>query len=112
MTRAEAEALRVKWKQQADLPTCEHSNQELKASERGYLTGNYHSTDCGEPLARSSNRATSLQVPVPSAARFLPPGYSPAHSAMRPQSSVKTLPPLPGFAHGLQQTNVKEKKEV
>lgn len=51
MTKAEAAIVRVKWKQQADLPTCEHSNQELEASERGYLTGNYHCNDCGELVA-------------------------------------------------------------
>jgi hypothetical protein len=52
MTKAEAEALRVKWKGQIDPPACEHPNQELETSESGYLTGNHHCVDCGELVAK------------------------------------------------------------
>lgn len=52
MTKAQAEVLRMKWKQQVDPPACEHPNQELEGSEDGYLTGNYHCTDCGESIAK------------------------------------------------------------
>ena len=52
MTKAEAEALRVKWNQQVDPPACAHPNQELEESESGYLTGNYQCTACGEPVAK------------------------------------------------------------
>lgn len=57
MTRSEAEALGVKWKQRrlsrpCNLPACKHSNQGLEASEGSYLTGDYHCTDCGEPVAK------------------------------------------------------------
>jgi hypothetical protein len=55
MTKAEAEVLRAKWKQQVDPPVCEHPNQELEGSEGGYLTGNYHCTDCGESVAHPSS---------------------------------------------------------
>ena len=54
MTRADAEALRVKWKQHPDLPACAHSNQELEASEGGYLTGNYCCTACGGLVAANT----------------------------------------------------------
>jgi hypothetical protein len=50
--KSEAAALRERWKQQADLPVCEHLNQELKENETGYLTGNYHCTTCGETIAK------------------------------------------------------------
>ena len=52
MTTAEAEALRVKWKQRVDPAVCEHPNQELEASEGGYLTGNSHCTNFGKPVAK------------------------------------------------------------
>jgi hypothetical protein len=52
VTKTQAEALRVKWKQQVDPPACEHPSQELEATESGYLTGDYHCTDCGEPVAK------------------------------------------------------------
>jgi hypothetical protein len=52
MTKTETETLRVKWKQQVDPLACQHPNQELEASEGGYLTGNYHCTTCGETMAK------------------------------------------------------------
>jgi hypothetical protein len=41
MTKAEAEALRVKLKQQVERPPCKHSNLELESNGEGHLTGNY-----------------------------------------------------------------------
>ena len=52
MTRSEAEALEVKWKQQVDPPSCKHSNVELESVGEAYLTGNYHCTTCGESIAK------------------------------------------------------------
>jgi hypothetical protein len=59
MTKAEAAVLRGKWKQrrlskaqELDAPAREHPHQELEASESGYLTSNYHGTDCGETVAK------------------------------------------------------------
>ncbi|HSQ91150.1 MAG TPA: hypothetical protein VLM19_03130 [Nitrospiraceae bacterium] len=52
MTKIDAEAWREKWAQSADLPACEHPNQELELSDGGYVTGNYRGTDCGELAAR------------------------------------------------------------
>ena len=53
MTKAQAAQLEAKWKEQGDpLPLCEHPNQELEASEGGYVTGNYHCTDCGESFVK------------------------------------------------------------
>jgi hypothetical protein len=51
MTTAEAEALRVKWKQRVHPLPCQHLNQELESGDAGYLTGTYHCLDCGEPIA-------------------------------------------------------------
>ena len=52
MTKTEATTLRKNWKRQVNPPFCEHPNQELEASEGGYLTGNYHCTTCGESVAK------------------------------------------------------------
>ena len=53
MTKAQATILQAKWREQKDLlPPCEHRNQEMEHSESGYLTGNYHCTDCGEHLLK------------------------------------------------------------
>lgn len=52
MTKAEAEALRVKWKRLVNPPRCEHPKQQLEVTEGGYLTGNYYCTDCGEPVVK------------------------------------------------------------
>jgi hypothetical protein len=52
ITLAQVAELQAKWKLLIDPPTCEHPNQELEASETGYLTGNYHCTTCGEPVVK------------------------------------------------------------
>jgi hypothetical protein len=52
MTKTEAEVLRVKWKQQVDLPACTHSKLELESIGEAYLTGNYHCIDCGKIIAK------------------------------------------------------------
>jgi hypothetical protein len=52
LTKAQAAALQANWKQQVDPPVCEHPNQELEASEGGYLTGDYHCMTCGESIAK------------------------------------------------------------
>jgi ssDNA-binding Zn-finger/Zn-ribbon topoisomerase 1 len=51
MTTTQAAELRVKWKQRADAPKCEHLNLELEWSEGGYTTGNYNCIVCGEAVA-------------------------------------------------------------
>ncbi|MGE0471646.1 MAG: hypothetical protein Nkreftii_002223 [Candidatus Nitrospira kreftii] len=48
MTTTQAAELRVKWKQQVQLPKCEHITLELEWSEGGYPTGNYNCIICGE----------------------------------------------------------------
>jgi hypothetical protein len=53
ITKAEAEVLRAKWKQQIDPPDCAHLIQELEQDEIGYLTGMYICNLCGESLAKS-----------------------------------------------------------
>lgn len=50
--RAEAEAVRVKWKQRAYRTPCEHLVLELEWNEQGYLTGNYVCNLCGVSVAR------------------------------------------------------------
>ena len=52
MTKAQAAQLQAHWKAQGDHPLCEHPNQEMEDSEGGYLTGNFHCTDCGEYLVK------------------------------------------------------------
>jgi hypothetical protein len=53
MTKAQANKLQAKWREQGDpLPLCEHRNQEMEHNEGGYLTGNYHCTDCGEHVLK------------------------------------------------------------
>lgn len=52
MTTTQAAELRVKWKRQAQLPTCEHMTLELEWSEGGYKTGNYNCIICGESVAK------------------------------------------------------------
>jgi len=47
MTKAEAEALRVKWKQRVDPPVCAHPNLESEESDSGYLTVDHHCIACG-----------------------------------------------------------------
>lgn len=75
MTKAEAEAVRVKGKQQGASPAYEHLNKELEGSEGSYLTGNYHCTDCDEPVAKKPNRVISPQVPARSTAHSPQTGY-------------------------------------
>ena len=63
MTRAEAKALREKWKQRglseprpADLQGCEHPIQELVQSglhDEGYLLDTYYCRACGEPVTKT-----------------------------------------------------------
>jgi len=57
MTRDEATALRVKWKDRrpswsSNQSTCRHPNQELEWLEDGHLTRNYCCTDCGELVGK------------------------------------------------------------
>jgi hypothetical protein len=68
MTESQAKALRDKRKQQGDAVPCEHPYLELEKSEKGYLTGHYHCTDCGEPVAKqvgTSGESTSADQPPP-----------------------------------------------
>jgi hypothetical protein len=59
MTKAEAEALQVKWKERrlslpgpGEVSACTHSNQELEWREDGYLTGKYCCLHCGELVGK------------------------------------------------------------
>jgi len=57
MTKAEAEALQVKWKERrlslpGEISACTHSNQELEWREDGYLTGKYCCLHCGELVGK------------------------------------------------------------
>jgi hypothetical protein len=57
MTMTQAAELRIKWKQQANRPACEHLNLELEWSEGGYPTGHYNCIVCGEHAATGQNPA-------------------------------------------------------
>jgi len=48
MTINQAAALRVKWKQRADRPPCEHLSLELELDELGHSTGDITYFICGE----------------------------------------------------------------
>ena len=51
MTDAEAQILRDTWAKWGDA-LCRHSKLELESNEGGYLTGNYHCTECGACVAK------------------------------------------------------------
>ena len=55
MTDTEAQTLRKTW-QQWGSATCRHMKRELESNERGYLTGDYHCTECGELVAKKLYR--------------------------------------------------------
>lgn len=61
MTKGEAEALRVKWKQYIDPPGCEHLIQEGEENEDGYSTSYYVCNLCGESAAQRGLAAYHLQ---------------------------------------------------
>jgi hypothetical protein len=64
MTMNQATALRVRWKERADLSTdCEHLNLELEWNDLGHSTGHYTCIICGEPVVhkpQASPRDTRL----------------------------------------------------
>ncbi len=51
MTVSQAAALRIKWLEQVNRPSCEHIDLTLERSEGGYLTGRYNCIVCGEGVA-------------------------------------------------------------
>jgi hypothetical protein len=53
MTKSQAAQIQAKW-QALGHPQgyCWHLNLEMEQSEAGYLTGNFHCTDCGEHLVK------------------------------------------------------------
>jgi len=53
MTRAQAEALRVKWGQGVDPLPCEHLEQETVSDAGGYWTGDYCCIGCGALIVHS-----------------------------------------------------------
>jgi transcription elongation factor Elf1 len=53
MTKAKAEALREKWKQQANPPACEHLIQEEVVNADGKSTGYYVCNLCGQSVEQS-----------------------------------------------------------
>jgi len=53
MTDGEAQILRDTWTKWGDA-LCRHKNLELESTEDGYLTGNYHCTECGARVAKKS----------------------------------------------------------
>lgn len=59
MTTTQAAELRVKWKQQVQLPKCEHITLELEWSEGGYPTGNYNCIICGESVVTTQREPRS-----------------------------------------------------
>lgn len=61
MTKAQADEVRVKWKQRVHPLPCEHLNQELESGDAGYLTGTYHCLDCGESVAVNTNPSLHVQ---------------------------------------------------
>jgi hypothetical protein len=52
MTKAEADALQVKWTQQGDPPLCEYLKIDLERIEDGYMTGTYRYLTCGDAMVR------------------------------------------------------------
>lgn len=62
MTMNQAAALRVRWKERADLSTdCEHLNLELEWNDLGHSTGNYICILCGESVAQRHLAACDLR---------------------------------------------------
>lgn len=57
MTRAEAEALRERRKQQVDPPACKHLIQEEEVDADGNSTGYYVCNLCGQSAAQSDQAA-------------------------------------------------------
>ena len=57
VTKAEAAALRSKWKQRGDPPQpCTHPIQQLAPSDEGYVTTTYYCLECGEVIERLYER--------------------------------------------------------
>lgn len=52
MTTTQAAELRLKWKEKARQPPCEHLNLELEWTENGFRTGYYSCIVCGEQVVR------------------------------------------------------------
>lgn len=53
MTKAEAEELRRQWKSQARPgELCKHALLALESTDKGYLTGSYYCSICGEQVVR------------------------------------------------------------
>jgi hypothetical protein len=52
MTKAQAIALREKWKQRGNRHPCKHLEQEVDRSENGIVTATYHCLTCGKAVLR------------------------------------------------------------
>ncbi len=60
MTMNQAAALRVRWKERADLSAdCEHLNLELEWNDFGYSTGHYTCIICGGPVVHAPQESVS-----------------------------------------------------
>jgi hypothetical protein len=60
MTMNQAAALRVRWKERADLPTdCKHLNLELEWDDLGHSRGHYTCIICGKPVAHKLQESVS-----------------------------------------------------
>jgi len=55
MTKGQAAALRVKWKQRVEPLPCQHLNQELDSGDAGYLTGTYYCLDWENRFPSNTN---------------------------------------------------------
>jgi hypothetical protein len=61
MTTNQAAALRVRWREQADLSSdCEHLNLEMEVDDLGHSTGNITCFICGEPVVHKPPRIRFL----------------------------------------------------
>ena len=60
MTMNQAAALRVRWKERADLTTdCKHLNLELDCNDLGHSRGHYTCIICGEPVTQKPQESVS-----------------------------------------------------
>ncbi|HXC66178.1 MAG TPA: hypothetical protein VN638_02095 [Nitrospiraceae bacterium] len=67
MTKTQATDLQTKWKQQDQLPLCEHPIQELSRSclrDNGHLLRTYHCRECGEAIVRTYTSSTFSGMPL------------------------------------------------
>jgi len=68
MTKAQATALQVKWKQQGEPPSrCAlsiHELAEIIRGDDGYVTGTYHCRECGDEIVHNYKAPPFSNMPL------------------------------------------------